>query len=355
MSLTWMIASKTVSSKTINLIPVAILALSVLSVPSFGHADDMSQMIAQKTTQTMLPVPAARVSTSSSIRRAAPPSAATPTYSNITNYKANNSAFKSSSSNSYTSNNNPSNAISYTSNNSNLNSANPNSYNPNSYEPSSSKSSASRVITASAASSYRYPQVSVASPVVSSGWSNTSSSKITASAAITASAPSSYRYPQVSAAPAVLPAFLSGNYDNVDSEYLPLLSTAELQSSKAARGVISIARTMALNERTIIQGGCWDYLNAVFNRAGVSRNTLHKGTYREGPYANSSEIEIGDWLYYINHGYKGIEHSGLFVGWVDESAKQALMLSYAGENRREPARYRVYDLSNVYQIMRPII
>lgn len=355
MSLTWMIASKTVSSKTINLIPVAILALSVLSVTSFGHADDMSQMIAQKTTQTMLPVPAARVTTSSSIRRAAPPSAATPTYSNITNYKANNSAFKSSSSNSYTSNNNPSNAISYTSNNSNLNSANPNSYNPNSYEPSSSKSSASRVITASAASSYRYPQVSVASPVVSSGWSNTSSSKITASAAITASAPSSYRYPQVSAAPAVLPAFLSGNYDNVDSEYLPLLSTAELQSSKAARGVISIARTMALNERTIIQGGCWDYLNAVFNRAGVSRNTLHKGTYREGPYANSSEIEIGDWLYYINHGYKGIEHSGLFVGWVDESAKQALMLSYAGENRREPARYRVYDLSNVYQIMRPII
>lgn len=358
MSLTWMIASKTVSSKTINLIPVAILALSVLSVPSFGHADDMSQMIAQKTTQTMLPVPAARVSTSSSIRRAAPPSAATPTYSNITNYNANNSTFKSSSSNSYASNNsnlNPSNAISYTSNNSNLNSANPNSSNPNSYEPSSSKSSASRVITASAASSYRYPQVSVASPVVSSGWSNTSSSKITASAAITASAPSSYRYPQVSAAPAVLPAFLSGNYDNVDSEYLPLLSTAELQSSKAARGVISIARTMALNERTIIQGGCWDYLNAVFNRAGVSRNTLHKGTYREGPYANSSEIEIGDWLYYINHGYKGIEHSGLFVGWVDESAKQALMLSYAGENRREPARYRVYDLSNVYQIMRPII
>ncbi|WP_228730654.1 hypothetical protein [Psychrobacter sp. TAE2020] len=360
MSLTWMIASKTVSSKAIKLIPVATLGLSVLSLTSYGHADDMSQMIAQKTTQTMLPVPAARVSTSSSIRRAAPPSAATPTYRNITNYNANNSNLNNSNlnpsnANSYNSSLNPSNAISYTSNNSNLNSSHPNSHNPNSYEPSSSKPSASRVITASAPSSYRYPQVSVASPVVSSGWSNTSSSKVTASPAITASAPSSYRYPQVSAALAVLPAFLSGNYDNVDSEYLPLLSTAELQSSKAARGVISIARTMALNERTIIQGGCWDYLNAVFNRAGVSRDTLHKGTYRQGPYANSSEIQIGDWLYYINHGYKGIEHSGLFVGWVDESAKQALMLSYAGENRREPARYRVYDLSNVYQIMRPTI
>src|SRR5699024_527890 len=167
-------------------------------------------------------------------------------------------------------------------------------------------------------------------------------------------AQSNYRYPAVQRqAPTVLPAFLSGSYDNVDSEYLPLLSNAETQSSRAAREVISTARKMALNERTIIKGGCWDYLNAVFNRAGVSRNTIHKGTYGQGPYANSSEIEVGDWLYYINHGYNGVEHSGLFVGWVDENAKQALILSYAGENRREPARYRVYDLSNVYQIMRP--
>ena len=163
-----------------------------------------------------------------------------------------------------------------------------------------------------------------------------------------------YRYPKVQRqVSSVLPAFLSGNYDNVDSEYLPLLSNAETQSSLAAREVISTARKMALNERTIIQGGCWDYLNAVFKRAGVTRDTIHKGTYGQGPYANSGEIEVGDWLYYINHGYNGVEHSGLFVGWVDEQAKQALILSYAGESRREPARYRVYDLSNVYQIMRP--
>ena len=164
----------------------------------------------------------------------------------------------------------------------------------------------------------------------------------------------SYRYPEVRRqAPALLPAFLLGDYDNVDSEYLPLLSSAERQSSLAAREVVSTARKMALGERAIVQGGCWDYLNAVFNRAGVTRDTVHKGTYGQGPYANSGEIEVGDWLYYINHSYNGVEHSGLFVGWVDEQAKQALILSYAGENRREPARYRVYDLSNVYQIMRP--
>ena len=162
------------------------------------------------------------------------------------------------------------------------------------------------------------------------------------------------RYPEVKRqAPTVLPAFLSGSYDNVSSEYLPLLSRAESQSNYAAREVISTARAMTLNERTLIKGGCWDYLNAVFNRAGVNRNTVHKGAYEQGPYANSNDIKVGDWLYYINHGYNDIEHSGLFVGWVDESAKQALILSYAGESRREPARYRVYDLSHVYNIIRP--
>lgn len=160
-------------------------------------------------------------------------------------------------------------------------------------------------------------------------------------------------------APAVLPAFLrgsgiAGNYDNVDSSYLPLLSQAESQSSRAARDVLATARAMALNERTIIKGGCWDYLNAVFNRAGVSKNTILKGAYKGGPYANPEEIQVGDWLYYINHGYNDIEHSGLFVGWVDEANKQALILSYAGESRHEPARYKVYDLSHVYHIMRPV-
>lgn len=209
----------------------------------------------------------------------------------------------------------------------------------------------STIQRASNAASYRANASSAQPSYTTNSASNTSYANQNA---YIGNAQSNYRYPAVQRqAPTVLPAFLSGSYDNVDSEYLPLLSNAETQSSRAAREVISTARKMALNERTIIKGGCWDYLNAVFNRAGVSRNTIHKGTYGQGPYANSSEIEVGDWLYYINHGYNGVEHSGLFVGWVDERAKQALILSYAGENRREPARYRVYDLSNVYQIMRP--
>lgn len=284
-----------VSSKITITLPTAALCLSLLSLSSYGHADSMSALIAQKAAQAELPVPAARISTRSSIsiQRAAVPSS-TATYSNTT-------------------------------------------------------------VRASPVISYRYQQP-IVSPATVTTSTNIRPTYSTPAVNNTFATNNNYRYPKVqSQSPAVLPAFLSGSYDNVDSEYLPLLSNAESQSSMAARGVISTARAMALNERTIIQGGCWDYLNAVFKRAGVSRDTLHKGTYKQGPYANSSEIEIGDWLYYINHGYNGVEHSGLFVGWVDESAKQALILSYAGENRREPARYRVYDLSNVYQIMRPTI
>ena len=251
---------------------ITILLMVFLGSASYVRADSMSDLIAQKTVQSELAVPRAKISTSSTIQRTRP------NYSTINN-------------------------TSYTN-----------------IQPTSN--------------TYDYHQPP----------QNTSGANV------------SYRYPEIQRqAPAVLPAFLSGNYDNVDSKYLPLLSNAENHSSTAAREVISTARKMALNERAIIQGGCWDYLNEVFKRAGVTRDTVHKGAYRQGPYANSNDIEIGDWLYYINHGYNGVEHSGLFVGWVDEAAKQALILSYAGENRREPARYRVYDLSNVYQIMRPTI
>lgn len=269
---------------------------------SFGavgqvHADSMSALIAQKSSQpdysvrynpAYSAVPSAKISTRSSIQRAG----------NAASYRSNAGNAQPSYSTNSASNNAYSNSNSFN-----------NSYSNNSYSSQNS-------YIGNAQSNYRYPEVQ-------------------------------------RQAPSVIPAFLSGNYDNVDSEYLPLLSDAETHSSRAASEVISTARKMALNERTIIKGGCWDYLNAVFNRAGVSRDTIHKGTYGQGPYANSNEIEVGDWLYYINHGYNGVEHSGLFVGWVDERAKQALILSYAGENRREPARYRVYDLSNVYQIMRP--
>jgi len=297
--------------------------------------DSLSQLIAQKSeVREEIKVPPARISTQSSIRR-------TNTQPTISYGASSNSA---------------ANSQSYSSYPAYQNSA---SYSIPPSQPSYAAQSDSN-------QSYQAPSSSAQNK--SAYNSNVSSAQpkrltLIQSTKTASASPKAATYPTIVTAPkvpAVLPAFLrgsgiAGNYDNVDSSYLPLLSLAESQSSRAAREVLATARSMALNERTIIKGGCWDYLNAVFNRAGVTKNTILKGAYKEGPYANPQEIQVGDWLYYINHGYNDIEHSGLFVGWVDEANKQALILSYAGESRHEPARYKVYDLSHVYHIMRPVI
>lgn len=315
-------------------IGIGMMAL-VGSTPAIAATDSLSQLIAQKSESSEdIKVPPARISTQSSIKRASTQPAISygassnsstnlpsySTYQNNQSYQDQNYSAQSYQNQSQFEQN----SSSYSSNNSSANVSQP-----------KRLTIIQSQSVAQAAPSYSKPQPQ------------------------TSKTPN---YPVVTSqpkAPAVLPAFLrgsgiAGNYDNVDSSYLPLLSQAESQSSRAARNVLATARAMALNERTIIQGGCWDYLNAVFNRAGVSKNTILKGAYKGGPYANPQEIQVGDWLYYINHSYNDIEHSGIFVGWVDEAAKQALILSYAGESRREPARYKVYDLSHVYHIMRPV-
>jgi len=106
----------------------------------------------------------------------------------------------------------------------------------------------------------------------------------------------------------------------------------------------------------ILPGGCWDYINAVYNRAGFPEAKRKKvfRTRKGGPYADVDLIRPGDWVYFVNHSYGNIEHSSIFVEWVNRGSRQAKMLSYAGEKRREPARYLAYDLSNVYGIIRPI-
>lgn len=147
------------------------------------------------------------------------------------------------------------------------------------------------------------------------------------------------------------------SYSNISPEHLTIALDAEKNANPIAQKILYHARVMTLFNREIIRGGCWHYVNTVFNRAGFadkSRQVVHQGTYKHGPYAKADDIQAGDWLYHINYGYKNIEHSGMFIAWVNKEQKQALMLSYAGEGRREPARYKVYDLRSVYQITRAI-
>lgn len=138
------------------------------------------------------------------------------------------------------------------------------------------------------------------------------------------------------------------------NDYLALIMASEQNSHGAVQNILKTARQMTLDERFIIRGGCWDYLDAAWTRAGIGRQmrqTVFQSS-KNGPYADSSKLQAGDWLYHINHSHNNIEHSGMFIGWIDFDRKLGLTLSYAGGHRQESGRYRVYDLSSVYQIIR---
>jgi len=149
----------------------------------------------------------------------------------------------------------------------------------------------------------------------------------------------------------------SSNYSKKSkgNELLNLLLEAEKNTIPSGRKVLKMARIMTVENKEIIRGACWDYINAVFNRAGFptkKREIIFRGKLKKPPYAKSSLVKGGDWIYHINHSYHGIQHSGLFIKWLDYKNKIALMLSYGGEKRNKPARYKSYDLSNIYYIQR---
>lgn len=133
-----------------------------------------------------------------------------------------------------------------------------------------------------------------------------------------------------------------------------VLNQAEGNASIVGRKILETSRIMIVNQE-IILGSCWDFINAVYNRAGFfsnSRTTIFKSKL-QGPYAVKNRIEAGDWLYFINHSYGNVEHSGVFVAWMDPAQKEALIISYAGGNQAKPGRYKTYDLKSVYNIIRP--
>ncbi len=134
------------------------------------------------------------------------------------------------------------------------------------------------------------------------------------------------------------------------------LNSAESEADPAAKKILQTGRKMVLDEKAVIIGGCWNYVDAVYSRAGFpkdQREIAFKGSLKNGPYANKDALQPGDWIYHINHSYHDIEHSGIFIKWLDKENAIGLLLSYRGERSNRPARYKGYDLSNVYTITRP--
>ena len=142
------------------------------------------------------------------------------------------------------------------------------------------------------------------------------------------------------------------NYEKLE-DIEDTLDQAEASASSSGKKILETSRTMIANQDIII-GGCWDFVHEAFNRAGFpsgQRATIYSTKLR-GPYADSVLIEPGDWLYYVNHSFGQIEHSGVFVAWTNMAKKEALIMSYKGGNNANPARYKKYLVKDVYNIIR---
>ena len=138
-----------------------------------------------------------------------------------------------------------------------------------------------------------------------------------------------------------------------NAKFAKVLLEAESKATPEARRVLATGREMALVNHELVKGSCWDYANAIFERAGYpyrgKREVILKG---KGYAAAAKYIQPGDFISYVNHSFNNIGHSAIFVDWLDADKKIGLMLSYAGQNRKEPARYKAYDLSDVFYIAR---
>jgi hypothetical protein len=124
-----------------------------------------------------------------------------------------------------------------------------------------------------------------------------------------------------------------------------IVNRAAANATIVGKKILEASRTMIANKEIIV-GGCWNYINTVFNRAGFpanQRTTVFKSKIT-GPYLSADNIKAGDWLYFMNHSHGEGEHKEKMV---------ALMVSYVGEKQKKPAFYKQYTLTNIYNVFRP--
>ena len=120
---------------------------------------------------------------------------------------------------------------------------------------------------------------------------------------------------------------------------------------KSSGPVLRAGYDMSFVSKTIVKGSCWGFVNAVYKKAGVEKETIF--TSKEGgPYAKADLLKPGDWIYHVNYSFRNVGHSAIFVCWKDKSKKQAITMSYVGMNRAVPGRLDVADLKGVYSIFR---
>lgn len=133
-------------------------------------------------------------------------------------------------------------------------------------------------------------------------------------------------------------------------EPMEMLRAALPHASPGPRRVLEVMREM-LDHEVVVRGSCNRWVEEVFRRAGGRARTVYSAS-RRASFTDTTRLRPGDWVHFINHSYEGVTHSAVFVGWTDETQRTAMTASYPGQNRDAPGRFRDYDLSNVYRIVR---
>ncbi len=148
---------------------------------------------------------------------------------------------------------------------------------------------------------------------------------------------------------------------SIKASYLRGANSAPKKSIKSSNrhksgssSVLYTAQRM-ISKRVCVRGSCWDYIDAIYKRAGYDRRrrAIIFKSKKRGPYASVDLLRSGDWIYFINRSFHNSEHSSIFVKWINKKRKIARCISYKGQGKRQPARYKNYYLGKVYHIMRP--
>ena len=120
--------------------------------------------------------------------------------------------------------------------------------------------------------------------------------------------------------------------------------------------VLRTGQKLAIDRKIIIIGNCWDFVNAVFIEAGYpqgKRKIIFQGSTK-GPYADPELLKPGDWVMHINMEYNGVDHSSIFVRWVDRGRHIAKVMDYAGMNKVQPGGYDEHAYTKIFCILRAV-
>lgn len=109
-----------------------------------------------------------------------------------------------------------------------------------------------------------------------------------------------------------------------------------------------------LRQGTRFQDSCYAWVESVYEAAGFpkQRRTTVWSSPESGPYADPLLLRPGDWIMFKNQTYGDVGHSGIFLAWLDLESRSALVVSYAGERRVQAGRFREYDISRTFRIVR---